>query len=143
MADVPQKRAARPRRNHALQLVGVVLLALVVGEGLAGSALMVQNPFSAGTLALHITLAVVTVGFTFWAFRLALRLRGWRPEAAALLALLSAVGATAAGATFLLGGKAPAALHWMEGFTVGITVASVLLMVWGAAVKRRAREPAP
>jgi len=143
MTEKLPNRGGRARRNHALQLFGIVFLALVIGEGLAGSALMSQKPFAAGTLALHIILALVMVALALWALRLAFRLRGWRPSVAALLALLTAVGATVAGAAFLLGGRAPGALHWMEGFTVGIIVASVLLVVWGAAEKRGVQEPAP
>lgn len=140
MTDKPQDRPDRPRRNHALQLFGVVLLALVIGEGLAGSALMTQKPFSAGSLALHIVLALVMVGLSLRAFRVALRLRGWRPLVASGLALLSALGATVAGAAFLLGGETWAALHWMEGLTAVLIVAAVLLVVWGAAVKRGGPE---
>ncbi len=143
MAERSRSRRGGPRRNHTLQLIGIVLLALVIVEGLLGSALMTQRPFAAGTLSLHILVALVTVGVTGWTFRLALRRRGWRPFAAAGLALLSALGATVAGADYLLGGKTPTALHWMEGLTGAVLVAAVLLLVWGAATMRGAQEPAP
>lgn len=140
MAEKSPNRRDRARRNRALQLFGILFLGLVIAEGLAGSALMTEKPFAAGTLALHIALALVMVWLALWAFRVALRLRGWRPPVAALLALLSTAGATMAGAAFLLGGEAPGALHWMEGCTGGIIVAGVLLLVWGAAFKRGVRE---
>lgn len=133
MPDQKTDSRDEPRRNRTLQAIGILLLALVVLGGLAGSALMSQDPFSAVTLALHIVLALAMVGVSMLALRLAQRLQGWRPAAAAALALLSTLGATLAGAVFLLGGEALAALHWMEGFTGGIIVAGVLLLAWGAA----------
>lgn len=141
MAEKLANSRGQARLNRGLQLFGVLFLALVVAEGLAGSALMTQKPFAAGTLALHIALALVMVWLALWASRLALRLRGWRPPAAALLVLMSTAGATMAGAAFLIGGERPGALHWMEGCTGGIIVAAVLLLVWGAAFKRGAQEP--
>ncbi len=142
MPDEKLDSRAFPRRNRSLQAIGILLLALVVAGGLAGSALMAQDPFSAATLAVHIALALSMVGVSMLALRLARGLQGWRPTAAAAVGLLSAVGATLAGAVFLLGGEALAALHWMEGFTGAIIVASVLLLAWGAARPRVKRHRA-
>lgn len=141
MAEELQLGVDHPQRNHVLPAFGAVLIGLVLEESLLGSALGMRKPYPREALALHAALAVVMVVVAGWVFRLALRLRGCRPPAAAGLARLSTLGASAAGAAFLFGGG-QAALFGMAGFAGLLVVAGILLLACGSAVRRAVPEPA-
>lgn len=127
------KEAKDTPRVHTVQLSGGAILALVVLDGLFGSALTQQAPYSPLTLALHITSALITIGVAGHALRVSLRLRGWQRQGPAGLALASALGAAIAGGAFLTSDQAPAALHSMEALTGAIALAGVLLTLLGGA----------
>lgn len=139
MAEELQLGVDHPERNHVLPAFGAGLIGLVLEEGLLGAALGIRKPYPREALVLHAALAVAMVVVAGWVFRLALRLRGWRPAAAGGLALLSSLGASAAGAAVLFGGG-QAALFGMAGFAGLLIVAGILLLACGAAVRRAAPE---
>lgn len=129
---MPKKTTPRPPKSNTLRILGGLMLAVVIAESLLGSALMSQKPFAAVALAAHILGALITIGVAAWAFRVAFHLPGWRPRASAALASIGSVGATVAGATFLLGGETRAALDWMGDFDGVLIVAAILLLIWGS-----------
>jgi hypothetical protein len=111
------------------------MLVLLIVEGALGGQLAIEgSPYPVGYLAAHIVLAILLVGFTGHAFRLALRLPKGSLKVAAAITFLTTLGATLAGTVFLLGGQATSAFDAMEGLFGVALIGAILLLVLGSVV---------
>jgi hypothetical protein len=118
-------------KYRTLRFWGVLLLVMFVLTSAVGGSLAAESSYLAVTLASHIGLALVTLGIGGYAASRVGPTYPRTPRAFAGLAALSALGATLAGTTFLLGGMSNAALYAMVGFALLGILASLVLIVLG------------
>lgn len=120
-------------RDRRLRVRAIPILVLVFAEILVGNELaLAGSPYPVGWLAAHVVLALLLIGFTGHALRIAVRLPSTPARVAAGLTFLSALGATIAGTVFLVAGQANSALYAMEGLAGIAILADLLLLVWGS-----------
>jgi hypothetical protein len=141
-ASTPEASPPVPR-TRTLRFWGALLLVMFVLTSAVGGSLAAESSYLAVTLASHIGLALVTLGIGGYAASRVGPTYPRGPCACAGLAALSALGATLAGTTFLLGGMSNAALYAMVGFALLGIVASLLLVVLGGPMPRAAPAAPP
>ena len=125
----------------SLRVRGAVIFALVLADILLGNHLAeAGSPYPLGYLAAHIGVTVAVLAFSGHAVLASRRSVGWAPSASALLTLLASLGATFAGAAFLLEAGARGPLLGMEGFGVLAFLGTIMLIVFGGG-KDRSRIP--
>jgi len=92
-----------------------------------------ESSYSTPLLVTHIAIALVLIGLTAHALRVAWRPlhRRWSTRGVTLLTFLSVLGATIAGFLFLFGGQNNAALVSMEGLGFVAIIGAILMFVWG------------
>jgi hypothetical protein len=121
----------------SLRRWGVLIFVMFLLTSAVGGSLALESTYLPITLASHIGLAIVTLGLAGYATSFVGRLYRAVPRALAGVSALAALGATIAGAAFLLGGQTNAALYAMEGLGVlGILASLVLIVVGGPSGKR-------
>jgi hypothetical protein len=124
--------AARP----SLRYLGVLVLVMFLLTSAVGGSLGLEGSYLLVTLASHIGLALVTLGIAAYATSFVGRYYRTLPRASAGIAAIAALGATVAGAAFLVGGQSNGALYAMEGLAlIGILAAIVMIVVGGPSGK--------
>jgi uncharacterized membrane protein len=102
-----------------------------------GGSLALESTYLPITLASHIGLALVTLAVAGYATSFVGRKYRAVPRALAVLAALSALGATIAGAAFWLGGQSDGALYAMGGLgVIGILLGLGLIALGGPSGQR-------
>jgi hypothetical protein len=120
----------------------LVLVMFLLTSAVGGS-LASEGSYLAITLASHIGLALVTLVIAGYAAGSVGRFYRRLPRAFSRAAALAALGATAAGTAFLLGGQSPYALYAMAAFGLLGIAAAFGMIAYGDVCWRRADEPAP
>ncbi|MCI4372605.1 MAG: hypothetical protein L3K02_03045 [Thermoplasmata archaeon] len=148
MTTAPSERTT-PQRTEAttgrsLRYWGVLVLVMFLLTSAIGGSLALESSYLPVTLASHIGLALVTLGFAGYATSSVGRSYRAVPRASAGVAALAALGATIAGAAYLLASPSNSALYAMEGFAgVGILAALVMIGVGAPSGKRAPTGPSP
>lgn len=116
-------------RGPGLRVRGIVILILVLTDILLGNQLaLTGSPFPPGYLVAHVIVTAAVVGFAAHSVVIAFRAHRWSARVATLLTLVTSVGATVAGAAFLLEGEAAGPLRGME-ILGGLAFLGALLVV--------------
>lgn len=121
--------------NRTLRILSIPILILWAIDVGAGSAW--ASGYSVATAATHVITALLMVGITATAFHISLRYSGMRIRLSAAILLVSTVGATIAGAAFVLADRNRAALVTMEVLTLFILIGAILLFLWGSVARPR------
>lgn len=116
-------------RRTLVRLLGLLLLAGVIGEGLLGSSLMTAPSYPPLVLAMHIFVALLLVALVAVALAVGLRDGSLTLRITSFIGLAACVGATVAGGVFLWGGKSLVAFHFMEYLTGLIFLVGIVLLV--------------
>ncbi len=123
------------KRQILVRLLGLLLLAGVIGEGMLGSSLMVVPSYPPVTLYTHIFVALLLVALSTVTLAISLRSGRLSLRITAGIGLAGCVGATLAGGVFLWGGKSHVAFSFMEYLTGLIFLVGIVLLVVGAVSK--------
>jgi len=128
---------------RSLRFWGVLLLVMFILTSAVGGSLALESTYLVVTLASHVGLALVTVGIAGYATSSVGRSYRAVPRGFAGLAALAALGATIAGAVFLLGGGSSSALDAMEGLAGLGILSSLVLIVTGGETGKLASAAGP
>ena len=147
MTGSPSAPAARwataAATGRSLRVWGILILMLFLVTSTLGGSLAIESSYLPATLAGHIGLALVTLGFAGYVTSFAGRSYKVLPRASAGVSALSAIGATIAGTTFLVAGQLPAALYAMEGFAALGILSAVLMIAFGGPSGKRVPVASP
>ncbi len=116
-------------RRTLVRMLGLLLLAGVIGDGLLGSSLMKVPSFPPVVLVMHILVALLLVAIDAVALGIGLRGGSLVLRVTSGIGLAACVGATIAGGVFLWGGNSLVAFHYMEYLTGVIFLVGILLLV--------------
>ncbi len=117
------------KRRTLIRLLGLLLLAGVIGEGLLGSSLMDGTSYPPAVLVGHIFVALLLVALAAVAFAVGLRNGSLTLRITSGIGLAACAGATIAGGVFLRGGRSLVAFQFMEYLTGLIFVVGLVLLV--------------
>ncbi len=122
---------------HSLRWWGVLIFVMFLLTSAVGGSLALESTYLPITLASHIGLALVTLAVAGYATSFVGRKYRAVPRALAVLAALSALGATIAGAAFWLCGQSDGALYAMGGLgVIGILLGLGLIALGGPSGQR-------
>lgn len=112
-----------------VRLLGLLLLAGVIGEGLLGTSLMRVPSYPPVVLVMHIFVALLLVALNAVAFVIGLHGGSLTLRITSGIGLAACVGATVAGGFFLWGGHSLVAFRFMEYLTGLILLVGIVLLV--------------